>query len=115
MEKWWKQQSHRWQHLVGTVALMWAINGTQHTRYVLPSFSVHPCPSAHASLFSYAGGWTLVNMHESAVVSGFAAVYQLGASYPFAQDEEAARLFKLYLALAHMSRARKEDRQGFFA
>lgn len=27
MEKWWKQQSHRWQHYAGTVPWMGLING----------------------------------------------------------------------------------------
>lgn len=64
---------------------------------------------------SYAGAWTLVNMHEVAMVSGFAAAYQLGAPYPFKQDENCARLFRLYLLLAHMSRMRGEDRKGMFS
>lgn len=32
LEKWWKQQSHRWQHYGGTVPWMWTINGKNHTR-----------------------------------------------------------------------------------
>lgn len=31
LEKWWKQQSHRWQHYAGTVPWMWTINGKNHT------------------------------------------------------------------------------------
>jgi len=27
MQKWWKQQSHRWQHYAGTVPWMGLING----------------------------------------------------------------------------------------
>lgn len=54
-------------------------------------------------------------MHEVGMVSGFSAAYQLGAPYPFKDDEECARLFRLYLLLAHMSRMRAEDRKGFFA
>ncbi|TIC06082.1 nucleotide-binding domain-containing protein [Wallemia mellicola] len=95
LEKWWKQQSHRWQHYGGTVPWMWTINGRNNTHY--------------------AGAWTLVNMHEVAMVSGFAAAYQLGAPYPFKQDENCARLFRLYLLLAHMSRMRGEDRKGMFS
>jgi hypothetical protein len=63
----------------------------------------------------FAGAWTLVNMHEVGIVSGFSAAYQLGAPYPFKDDEECARLFRLYLLLAHMSRMRGEDRKGFFS
>lgn len=33
-EKWWKQQSHRWQHYAGTVPWMMFINGKRHTQYV---------------------------------------------------------------------------------
>jgi hypothetical protein len=33
-EKWWKQQSHRWQHYAFVVPWMWAINGTRGTWYV---------------------------------------------------------------------------------
>ena len=54
-------------------------------------------------------------MHEVGIVSGFTAAYQLGAPYPFKQDAECTRLFRLYLLLAHMSRMRSDDRKGFFA
>ncbi|THH11952.1 hypothetical protein EW145_g359 [Phellinidium pouzarii] len=67
-EKWWKQQGHNWTHYLGTVPWMWAINGHNHTRF--------------------AGGWGLVNMHEVGICSGFAAAYQLGADYPFNDDEK---------------------------
>ena len=33
-EKWWKQQSHRWQHYAGTVPWMMFINGKNNTQYV---------------------------------------------------------------------------------
>ncbi|KAF9534035.1 FAD/NAD-P-binding domain-containing protein [Crepidotus variabilis] len=94
LEKWWKQQSHRWQHYAGTVPWMGLINGKYHTRF--------------------AGAWTILNMHEIAVVSGFAAAYQLGASYPFTDDPNCKRLFALCLAANHMVRMRKEDRSGIF-
>lgn len=32
-EKWWKQQSHRWQHYAGTVPWMMFINGKRNTQY----------------------------------------------------------------------------------
>jgi len=95
LTKWWKQQSHRWQHYGGTVPWMWTLNGSQHTRY--------------------AGGWTLVNCHEVGIASGFAAAYTLGAPYPFSKDKDSARLFKGYLALFYLQRARSADRGGFFA
>ena len=77
---------------------------------------------------------TVLNMHELAVTSGFAAAYRLGADYPFKGDDDCERLFKLYLALSHGVRLvstrfslssmstimhtplqRKEDRKGIFA
>lgn len=45
--------------------------------------------------------YAVLNMHELAVTSGFAAAYQLGADYPFKGDEDCERLFRLYLALSH--------------
>ncbi|CAE6460581.1 unnamed protein product [Rhizoctonia solani] len=93
-EKWWKQQSHRWQHYAKVVPWMMFINGKNHTHF--------------------AGAWSVLNMHELAVTSGFAAAYRLGADFPFRGDDECERLFKLYLALSHGVRARKEDRKGFF-
>ncbi|RPD63984.1 FAD/NAD-P-binding domain-containing protein [Lentinus tigrinus ALCF2SS1-6] len=94
-EKWWKQQSHRWQHYVEVVPWMMFINGKQNTYY--------------------AGAWSVLNMHELAVTSGFAAAYRLGAEYPFHEDEDCERLFRLYLMLSHGVRMRKEDRKGMFA
>ncbi|EJF65173.1 FAD/NAD(P)-binding domain-containing protein [Dichomitus squalens LYAD-421 SS1] len=94
-EKWWKQQSHRWQHYATVVPWMMFINGKQNTHY--------------------AGAWSVLNMHELAVTSGFAAAYRLGADYPFHGDEDCERLFRLYLGLSHGTRMRKEDRKGFFA
>ncbi|CAE6352340.1 unnamed protein product [Rhizoctonia solani] len=93
-EKWWKQQSHRWQHYAKVVPWMMFINGKNHTHF--------------------AGAWSVLNMHELAVTSGFAAAYRLGANFPFRGDGDCERLFKLYLALSHGARARKEDRKGFF-
>ncbi|CDZ98452.1 hypothetical protein [Phaffia rhodozyma] len=93
--KWWKQQSHRWQHYIGCVALMMFINGKNHTRY--------------------AGAWTVLNMHEIAVTSGFAAAYSLGADYLFSGDKDASRLFKLVVGISYGSRVRKSDRSGLLA
>ncbi|SCZ96502.1 BZ3500_MvSof-1268-A1-R1_Chr8-2g10241 [Microbotryum saponariae] len=94
MKKWWKQQSHRWQHYGGTVPWMMFLNGKHHTYF--------------------AGAWTILNMHEIGIVSGFAAAYRLGATYPFVEDGDAKRLFALYLGASHGCRMRKQDRQGFF-
>ncbi|KAH9859028.1 FAD/NAD-P-binding domain-containing protein [Lenzites betulinus] len=94
-EKWWKQQSHRWQHYAEVVPWMMFINGKRNTHY--------------------AGAWSVLNMHELAVTSGFAAAYRLGAEYPFHGDEDCERLFRLYLGISHGSRMRREDRKGFLA
>ncbi|KAH9895234.1 FAD/NAD-P-binding domain-containing protein [Cubamyces lactineus] len=94
-EKWWKQQSHRWQHYAKVVPWMMFVNGKRNTHY--------------------AGAWSVLNMHELAVTSGFAAAYRLGAEYPFHGDEDCERLFRLYLGVSHGSRMRKEDREGVFA
>ncbi|KAI0930237.1 hypothetical protein AcW1_010365 [Taiwanofungus camphoratus] len=94
-EKWWKQQSHRWQHYAGVVPWMMWINGKNNTYY--------------------AGAWSVLNMHELAVASGFAAAYRLGADYPFHGDEDCERLFRMYLAASHGCRMRNTDRRGFFA
>ncbi|PWN21575.1 nucleotide-binding domain-containing protein [Microstroma glucosiphilum] len=94
-ETWWKQQSHAASHFRGTVPFMWAINGPNHTQY--------------------AGAWTLINMHEIGICSAFSAAYAIGGKYPFKDDENCARLFKLYHGLSRLSRVRAEDRKGFFA
>ncbi|OJT10958.1 hypothetical protein TRAPUB_12520 [Trametes pubescens] len=39
-EKWWKQQSHRWQHYAKVVPWMMFVNGKHHTQYVVP-FLIH--------------------------------------------------------------------------
>ncbi len=92
LQKWWKQQSHRWQLYAFTVPWLWSINGKNHTQF--------------------AGGWTLVNMHEVAICSGFSAAYALGAKYPFADNKDAKRLMGLVYLLQHMGRLRSEDRDG---
>jgi hypothetical protein len=91
---------------------MMFLNGSQHTHY--------------------AGAWSVLNMHEIAIVSGFSAAYALGAPYPFVADEKCKRLFALYLGGAHGRRMvspilhidgvvlmwielqRKADRDGFW-
>ncbi|CAO1617070.1 unnamed protein product [Sympodiomycopsis kandeliae] len=92
LQKWWKQQSHRWQLYAFTIPFLWAINGQQHTQF--------------------AGGWTLVNMHEVAFISGASAAYALGGRFPFKDDSDCCRLFKLYHGISRLSRMRGEDRSG---
>jgi len=47
---------------------------------------------------------TVLNMHELAITSGFAAAYRLGADFPHLGDETCLRLFRLYLRLSHAAR-----------
>ena len=60
----------------------------------------HSSPSEADEITSF----TVLNMHELAVTSGFAAAYRLGADYPFHGDEDCERLFRLYLGLSHGAR-----------
>ncbi|KAN0063765.1 hypothetical protein ACQY0O_003815 [Thecaphora frezii] len=83
LEKWWKQQSHRWTHYAFVVPWLWLLNGHRHTQFC--------------------GGWTLVNMHEVAIVSGYSAAVAIGGSYPFKEDRQCRRLFYLYNALSRLS------------
>ncbi|KAE8210268.1 hypothetical protein CF327_g5836 [Tilletia walkeri] len=95
LKKWWKQQSHRASLYYKVVPWLWTINNRNHT--------------------NFCGAWNVLNMHEIGICSGFGAAYSLGGKYPFADDENCGRLFKLCYALLHMGRVRKEDRKGFFA
>ncbi len=79
-EKWWHQLGHRWQHYVRVVPGMMFINGKNKTLF--------------------AGSWTLVNMHELAVVSGVAAAYRLGANY-VKFDDFAENFFSKYYLACH--------------
>lgn len=62
LEKWWKQQSHRWQHYAGTVPWMGLINGKVSIsqvplveyRKVLTMFA----PQNHTQ---FAGAWTVIS------------------------------------------------------
>ncbi|GAA5898238.1 hypothetical protein JCM8208_000191 [Rhodotorula glutinis] len=80
---WWHQLCHGWTHYLGCVPWMWLLQGKKRVRY--------------------AAAWTLVNAHELAVVSGMAAAYSLGASYPeeLEEDDFALLCFRLYLLLDH--------------
>ncbi|XP_045163298.2 uncharacterized protein LOC123527723 [Mercenaria mercenaria] len=78
---WWRQFSHTWRHFAFTVPLMGYIQGKRHTYYC--------------------GSYTLVNTHEVAVMSGFAAAYRIGAPYPFDHDALARKQFDHYLMVIH--------------
>jgi hypothetical protein len=49
----------------------------------------------------------MVNMHEIAVVSGFAAANRLGGKYPFEGDGECERLMKLVMLIAWWGRVQR--------
>ncbi|RHZ49479.1 hypothetical protein CDV55_101398 [Aspergillus turcosus] len=87
-KKWWRQFGHRWQHYLRVVPGMMFINGRNRT--------------------TYAGAWTMVNMHEIACISGLAAAYRLGAAYePF--DDFAEDLFAKYLLVSHGVRYKRRQ------
>ncbi|KAM0100156.1 hypothetical protein ACP6JE_005217 [Aspergillus fumigatus] len=86
--KWWRQFGHRWQHYLRVVPGMMFINGRNRT--------------------TYAGAWTMVNMHEIACISGLAAAHRLGAAYePF--DDFAEDLFAKYLLVSHGVRYKRRQ------
>ncbi|KAL8718488.1 MAG: hypothetical protein Q9181_008194, partial [Wetmoreana brouardii] len=87
-KKWRHQLGHRWQHYVRVVPNMMFIN--------------RPLRDTHTT---FAGSWTLVNMHEMACVSGIAAAYRLGAEYEVF-DDFAEDLVKKYLWISHGVRYR---------
>ena len=83
LEKWWHQLGHNWTHYCKVVPWLMFLQGKQHTWF--------------------AGSWTLVNMHELAVVSGMSVACRLGAEYPFPKEEEkfGFSFFKTYMLLNH--------------
>ena len=80
-KRWWRQFSHTWKHFAFTVPFWRYLQGTKNTWYC--------------------GSYTLVNTHEIAVISGFAAATRLGASYPFPDDDLARKQFDQYLLTIH--------------
>ncbi|KAF3937891.1 hypothetical protein ABW19_dt0208806 [Dactylella cylindrospora] len=89
-EDWWHQLCHSWTHYIFVVPLLWLLNNKRNTRFC--------------------GSWTLVNAHETAVISGIAAAWSLGAEYPedIERDGEGGRwegfavlCFRLYVLLAY--------------
>lgn len=56
-----------------------------------------PLKGSHTT---FAGSWTLVNMHEMACVSGIAAAVRLGAEY-VVFDDFAEDLLKKYMLISH--------------
>ncbi|KAF5879440.1 putative flavin-containing amine protein [Botrytis fragariae] len=89
-KKWWHQLGHRWQHYARVVPGMMFINGKNQTWF--------------------AGSWTLVNMHELALVSGIAAAYRLGADY-VKFDDFAEEFFGNYMLVSHGFRYKAEEKR----
>lgn len=92
---WWHQLCHSWTHYVFVVPWMWLLNGHRNTRF--------------------ASSWTLVNAHETAVISGIAAAVDLGADYPadLERDKFALLAFRLYYLLTYGRwYRRKAPREG---
>ena len=86
LTKWWRQFGHTVQHFTRSVPLWRFVQGKRNTYY--------------------AGSYTLVNTHEIAVISGFAAAFRLGAKYPFEAEDDLGQ-FDLYLSLIHGTKRRK--------
>ncbi|KAK7607497.1 hypothetical protein JOL62DRAFT_272962 [Phyllosticta paracitricarpa] len=92
---WWHQLCHSWTHYARVVPWLWALQGRRRTRF--------------------AGSWTLVNAHETAVISGIAAAVDLGAAYPedLERDRWALLAFRCYYALVYGKwYRRKAKKQG---
>lgn len=79
--RWWRQFAPTWEHFARVTPLVRHLQGRRRT--------------------FYAGAWTLVNTHEVAVCSGFAAAERLGAPHPFASDAAAARSYALVRSIVH--------------
>jgi hypothetical protein len=63
--KYWNQFAHSRQHFLRVVPFVRFLQSPFNRRTV------------------FAGAWTMVNTHEAATISGFAAAFRLGAPYPF--------------------------------
>jgi len=81
LEKWWHQMSHGWTHYAFFVPFQRLIQG-KYNSYI-------------------AGSYTLVNTHEIATISGFAAAAALGAPYPFPDDPLAKKQFDTFCNISH--------------
>lgn len=78
--KWWRQFAHTVRHFLCVVP--W-------TRFIQTSQTL------------FAGSYLMVNTHESATISGFAAAHRLGAPYPFDESGFGYQQFRKYLTLIH--------------
>lgn len=83
LKKWWLQFAHSRQHFLRVVPFVRFIQSPADRRFL------------------FCGSWTMVNTHEAATLSGFAAAYRLGVDYPFEKNGFAFNQFKKYLSLIH--------------
>lgn len=69
---------------------------------------------SHERHTHFAGAWALVNAHETAVISGLAAAYALGAGYPeeLAQDDFATKCFQGYLSICYRKWGKSAKKKG---
>ncbi|KAK4531703.1 hypothetical protein CCYA_CCYA09G2560 [Cyanidiococcus yangmingshanensis] len=99
--RWWKQMSHEWKHFVLVVPFLRFIQGGRY-----------------GNLW-FAGSWTLMNIHEVAICSGFAAAEACGralskqtdglliGSYPFTDDKDAKRFYEMVVGTTYGPRMRQ--------
>ena len=81
LEKWWHQMSHAYTHYAKFVPFQRFIQGKKNSFFI--------------------GSYTLVNTHEIATISGFAAAARIGAPYPFPDDELAKKQFDTYCTIVY--------------
>ena len=91
MRRWFQHVVHDVRHVVWLVNLFRFIQGRRHTWH--------------------AGAHTLINSQETCLVTGLAAARQLGADYPF-DDDDARRTFNYYGVLMYGRRFRKVKGRG---
>ncbi|KAH6648355.1 hypothetical protein BKA67DRAFT_627445 [Truncatella angustata] len=91
---WWHQLCHSYTHYLFVVPWMMFLQAKNHTRF--------------------AAAWTLVNAHETAIMSGIAAAVDLGAEYPedLEHDKYAFLCFRLYYLLAYGKWYRRNFTRG---
>ncbi|KAK0754388.1 hypothetical protein B0T18DRAFT_314436 [Schizothecium vesticola] len=83
----WHQLCHAWTHYALVVPWLWLLQGRGRRRT------------------RFAGSWTVVNAHETAVLSGVAAAVDLGAGYPEDLERDgggfALMCFRMYYLLVY--------------
>ena len=105
LRRWWKQMSHEWKHFAFAVPFMRYAQGGRYNNVW------------------FAGSWTLMNLHEVAVVSGLAAAEMCAryavrdaevaaaGMYPFAEDADAKRFYDMVTRVVYGRRARQVNKR----